>query len=214
MSGPNMRRSAAAVALLMATLVTAEASSQSRPTQLPPAMRTLGAADPPYGFVQLCQRLAELCRASSTDNRRVASTRQNLAELDLVNRTVNRAITPVSDKDQFGIEEFWTLPISGKGDCEEYVLEKRRLLMDRRWPSGALLITVVLDENRQGHAVLTARMENGDLILDNKHDEIRFWHATPYIYIMRQSFVSPTSWVSLAPTEGNAPAVAAGGSSQ
>jgi len=200
--------------MLIAMPVVAEASSKSRPTHVSPVMRTLGTADPPYGFVQLCQRLAELCRANSPDSRRVASTPQNLAELDLVNRTVNRTVAPVSDRDQFGIEEFWTLPTSGKGDCEEYVLEKRRLLMDRRWPSGALLITVVLDENRQGHAVLTARMENGDMILDNKHDEIKLWHSTPYVYIMRQSFVSPTSWVSLAPTDGDAPAVAAGGSSQ
>ena len=174
------------------------------------ALRVYGQADPPYGFTQFCQRLSEHCQANSLDSKRVPATPAALAELDFINRDVNRMVAPVTDREQFGVDEYWTLPTAGKGDCEEYVLEKRRRLMARAWPSGALLITVVLDENRQGHAILTARMSTGDLTLDNKHDDVRPWYSSPYTFIMRQSYRDPMIWVSLAPSEGDALAVAAG----
>lgn len=199
----------AVFALVSALSAAAEASSFTTRASPSPTARVYGSANPPYGFVRLCLRLPDLCQPNSVEMGRVTATPVALAELEHVNQAVNRAVAPVSDKEQFGVDEYWTLPTSGKGDCEEYVLEKRRLLMERRWPSGALLITVVIDENQQGHAILTARMDTGDLTLDNKHDEIRPWYASPYEYIMRQSFVSPTAWVSLAPMKSNPPAVAA-----
>ena len=89
----------------------------------------------------------------------------------------------------------------GQGGCEEYVLLKRKRLREKRWPSSSLLITVVRDANDQGHAVLTARTDAGDLILDNKHDDIRLWSEVPYAFVMRQSYLDPTAWVSLTPGE-------------
>ena len=40
--------------------------------------------------------------------------------------------------------------------------------MLRGWPESKLLITVVRDENNEGHAVLTVRTDEGDFILDNR----------------------------------------------
>ena len=97
------------------------------------------------------------------------------------------------------------MPTDGKGDCEDYALLKRHMLMQRGWPSGALLITVVMDENREGHAVLTARMQAGDLILDNRSKEIRLWTKTPYEFVMRQSSRNPQMWVYLEPAPTKAP---------
>ena len=40
--------------------------------------------------------------------------------------------------------------------CEDYALLKRHELMQLGWPSSALLMTVVMDESFEGHAVLTS----------------------------------------------------------
>lgn len=102
------------------------------------------------------------------------------------------------------------MPVSGKGDCEDYVLLKQRELMARGWPQSALLITVVRDENNEGHAVLTVRTDLGDLILDNKNSKILAWNQTPYTYIKWQSAMDPRLWESLVPLQ-ETPSVAAAG---
>jgi len=93
-----------------------------------PFMVTSGHASAPYGFVRFCASHSNDCAALNTSYVRAAGSPANLAELDRVNRRVNQAIEPVTDRDQYGIEEFWTIPTNGRGDCEEYVLLKRRML--------------------------------------------------------------------------------------
>ncbi len=62
-----------------------------------------------------------------------------------------------------------------------------------------------MDENHEGHAVLTARTQGGDLILDNRSKEIRLWSKTPYEFVMRQSSLNPQMWVYLEPAPEKAP---------
>lgn len=188
---------ATSVAILLSASL---AWSTPMPTSdLPIFARVHGKSAPPYGYVQFCSSRPKLCKGDGRIQSRVKATEIRMQELDRVNRQVNKAIKPVEDKQQYGVEEYWTIPTSGMGDCEEYVLVKRQKLIDNNWPTGALLITVVLDEKRQGHAVLTARTSSGDIILDNKHDDIKLWSKTPYTYIMRQSYLNPNVWLSMAP---------------
>jgi predicted transglutaminase-like cysteine proteinase len=175
-----------------------------------PWLRVYGVTQPPYGAVEFCQREAAECREGPMEEQRRAGTREEIAELDRVNRAVNKEIEPVTDHDQHGMTEFWTIPRSGKGDCEEYALLKRQRLIKAGWPASALLVTVVLDENKDGHAVLTARTVTGDFVLDNKTDELRLWHKTPYHFLMRQSYLNPRVWMSLDPKEA-APSVPVAG---
>jgi predicted transglutaminase-like cysteine proteinase len=90
------------------------------------------------------------------------------------------------------------LPVD-RGDCEDYALLKRQILMTRGWPKSALLMTVVRDENGDGHAVLTVRTSEGDFIADNRNSEIVNWRKTPYEYVMRQSYLNQQNWMRLAP---------------
>lgn len=172
-------------------------------------MRVYGPADAPFGFVQFCERQPRECVGDDKGTARVAATPAALAELDYVNRVANKSVQPITDREQYGVDEYWTIP-GAQGDCEDYALLKKRTLIEREWPTAALLITVVLDENRQGHAILTARTDAGDLILDNKHDELKLWHQTPYQFLMRQSANNPMGWMSLDPATSRAPSVAAG----
>jgi predicted transglutaminase-like cysteine proteinase len=164
-------------------------------------MRVYGVAQPPYAFVEFCDRMPLECRAGLLEDARIAGTPQQMAELDRVNRKVNHDITPVTDMELYGVPDYWTIPTS-RGDCEDYALLKRKRLIARGWPESALLMTVVRDEKGEGHAVLTARTLQGDFILDNKIDEVKAWHRTRYEYVMRQSYLNPQVWMSLDPSEG------------
>ncbi len=167
-----------------------------------PMMRIFGPAHPPYGFVNFCERMPQECAQGLQHESRFPATRQQLAQLEAVNRGVNHEIEPITDAEHYGLADYWTIPTT-KGDCEDYVLLKRKRLMALGWPASALLITVVRDERGEGHAVLTVRITQGDFILDNKTDEIMIWHRTRYDYVMRQSYLNPRVWMSLDPREGN-----------
>ena len=187
----------------MASMATSAMATPSLSRDVAKFARVQGKSAPPYGYVQFCVSRPRYCKGDGKTSSRVMATASRLSELNIVNRQVNQEIKPVEDRDQYGVEEYWTIPTTGMGDCEEYVLVKRQRLISRDWPTGSLLITVVLDENRQGHAVLTARTSAGDLILDNKHDNIRLWSKTPYTYLMRQSYLNPNVWLSLTPMSEN-----------
>jgi predicted transglutaminase-like cysteine proteinase len=142
------------------------------------------------------------CQQGPQEENRFDLTADRRAQLEGVNLAVNHEIRPVTDIDLYGVADYWTIP-ARQGDCEDYVLLKRKRLMAMGWPASALLITVVRDEKGEGHAVLTARTQQGDFILDNKSDEIRPWHLVPYQFVMRQSYLNPRVWLSLDPKERN-----------
>jgi len=156
---------------------------------------------PPLGYVTFCQLHKPDCRPMGPFADRSQLTPARLAELKQVNDQVNTTVVPMTDLEHYGKIDWWTYPVDGKGDCEDYVLEKRRQLIARGWPESTLLITVVRDENNEGHAILTVRTDKGDLILDNKRRDIMRWSDTPYIFIKEQSQRNPLLWVSLVPPD-------------
>jgi predicted transglutaminase-like cysteine proteinase len=161
-------------------------------------MQSFGDTLPPIGYVTFCREHQADCRPSGRFADRIQLTAAKFRELDKVNRSVNEAIAPVTDMELYGKVEVWTYPVN-KGDCEDYVLLKRRILIEHGWPESTLLITVVRDENNEGHAVLTVRTDRGDLVLDNKQRDIRAWANTPYTYVKQQSARNPLVWISLLP---------------
>ena len=124
-------------------------------------------------------------------------TPRHWSDLVRVNKLVNATVKPLTDFEHWGVAERWSYPDDGYGDCEDYVLLKRRLLIQSGWPRGALLITIVRDKKGQGHAVLTLTTDKGDYILDNQNDHIRLWWETGYRFIKRQSRFDPNVWFSL-----------------
>lgn len=119
------------------------------------------------------------------------------SELLTVNLKFNQAIEPVTDQDQFGVIENWDYAKTGKGDCEDYVLEKRRELIKRGWPLSALLITVVIDKEGGGHAVLTVVTDRGEFVLDNQTDKVLPWSKSGLTFIRRQSPDNQNAWQDL-----------------
>lgn len=172
-------------------------------------MRVYGPAQPPYGFVRFCEIRPQSCTSVALEESRFQPTAEHLSELDEINRSINGAIAPATDQEIYGVSELWTLPVD-KGDCEDYALLKQKTLLQRGWPSSALLLTVVRDEKGEGHAVLTVRTAQGDYILDNKVDDVRLWNRSGYEFMMRQSYIDPRVWVSLEDAgSGGSPAMVA-----
>lgn len=175
----------------------------------PQFMRVFGNAQPPYGFIRFCDAQPGECAEGAAGDVRFKATPERLSDLDEVNREVNHEIEPATDLEIYGVTEWWALPVT-RGDCEDFALLKRHRLIERGWPTGALLMTVVRDEKNEGHAILTARTSQGDFVLDNKSEYVRLWSQTPYHFVMRQSSMDPTVWSSLDPTDVSTPGAMAG----
>ncbi len=151
----------------------------------------------PIGWIDFCTQSPRECAGGPTQPRDVVLTSKAWRDLEQVNTWVNNAIKPMTDLDHWGVVEKWSYPDDGYGDCEDYVLLKRRMLMQAGWPREALLITVVRDKRAEGHAVLTVKTDKGDFILDNQAEPIVLWSDTGYRFVKRQSQADPNVWVSL-----------------
>jgi predicted transglutaminase-like cysteine proteinase len=171
-------------------------------------------APPPIGWVQFCADNPSDCSRGATKPRDMAMTDTAWKDLLRVNQLVNKSITPMSDMLHWGVIEKWSLPTDGYGDCEDYVLLKRKMLIDEGWPREALLITLVRDKNGEGHAVLTVKTDKGEVILDNQSENVMAWTETGYSFFKRQSQGDPNVWVLLGdsrPTTATATATARAG---
>jgi predicted transglutaminase-like cysteine proteinase len=152
---------------------------------------------PPSGWLQFCRDWPGECHAGTVAAEDITMTPAAWQEIDGVNRLVNGKIRPVTDLDHYGRSEYWTYPRDDKGDCEDYLLLKRKMLMEKGYPEQALLITVVALANGDGHAVLTIRSDHGDFVLDNLRNVILPWAATGYRFVKRQSQTNPNIWTAL-----------------
>lgn len=158
--------------------------------------KSYGKALPPIGFIGFCARNPEECKPTGGKPLKLAMSPERWNLVYQVNTYVNGKIAPVSDQDLYGEPEYWAYPTDA-GDCEDYLLLKKRYLEGLGFPSSALLITVVLDETNAGHAVLTITTNEGDFILDNRRNDIRRWNDVGYTYLKRQSPRDPRAWVAL-----------------
>jgi predicted transglutaminase-like cysteine proteinase len=146
-----------------------------------------GEATPLAAWALFCKNYPAECAVDVTEPEIVARTPELLDLADGVNRYVNSEIEPRTDQDHWGVLDRWNFPVDGIGDCEDFQLYKRKLLVDAGVPRRALRMTVVINELGEGHAVLTIRTEQDDLILDNRTSRILRWNETGYAFVKRES---------------------------
>ena len=151
----------------------------------------------PIGWVEFCTDQPHECAGQVSAPRDIILSAKAWKDLVRINTWVNETIKPITDLEHWGVVEKWSYPDDGYGDCEDYVLLKRRILIQAGWPREALLITVVRDKKGDGHAVLTVKTDKGEYILDNQNPEILSWAETGYRFVKRQSQRDPNIWVSL-----------------
>ena len=159
-------------------------------------------ARPPIGWVEFCVEYRPECNSKPSAPRDVVLTPKAWSDMVKVNNWANDNIKPLTDLEHWGVVERWNYPDDGYGDCEDYVLLKRRMLMQAGWPREALLITVVRDKKNDGHAVLTVKTNKGEFVLDNQEPQVLPWNKTGYRFVKRQSQSDPNVWVALGEPQG------------
>ncbi|MGG7578500.1 transglutaminase-like cysteine peptidase [Rhizobium sp. Nf11,1] len=158
-----------------------------------PVTRSIGA---PVGFAAACAKYKWLCGRTVAQE---LSDQAGIALLQKVNRTVNGRIVSAEDRASSGNGDVWSLPVAGRGDCEDYALQKMKDLIEAGFPSNRLALSVVIGPHDQNHVVLIARTASGDYVLDNLTSAVKPWRTTGYTFLATQDFQSRTGWrVTLA----------------
>lgn len=161
------------------------------------AMATGGLTSQPIGHYDFCKQHPGECSIRPANLAPATLTDGLMRKLVDVTARVNAAVKPMSDMDIYGKDEVWAYPDNGVGDCEDYVLEKRRQLSRMGISLADLLITVVRKPDGEGHAVLTVRTDGGDFVLDNLTDKVKPWDETGYRFLKRQAIDNTGRWVSI-----------------
>jgi predicted transglutaminase-like cysteine proteinase len=183
--------------------VDAHKSSAAAALALPPPVRLIDfqvtAALPPIGYSRFCLRYPDDCRVHANDfrHRNILPTPERLNELNSINRDLNRGIVPVITSGSGATEEWVISPATG--DCKAYAITKRHELLERGWPSRALLLSEVELSSGEHHLVLVVRVKNADLVLDNLNDKIRLVAMTydRYHWVRIQSPQNPKFWMQV-----------------
>jgi predicted transglutaminase-like cysteine proteinase len=150
----------------------------------------------PVGHLEFCKSRPDECRANPSPIAAMPLDAVRWEQLVAVNSYYNQTVVPVEDRDLYQVDEFWTYP-NGYGDCEDFALAKRRDLIEAGWNPSTLMIAVVREPNGNGHAVLMARTDRGDMVLDNQDGTIKLWSDTPYTFLKRQSQTHSGHWVDM-----------------
>jgi predicted transglutaminase-like cysteine proteinase len=91
-----------------------------------------------------------------------------------INRAVNLAIRPISDEEQWGVEDRWSAPFetlqSRRGDCEDYAIVKYIALLEAGLPRDDVKMVILRNLfPYEDHAAVAARVDGQWIILDNRH---------------------------------------------
>ena len=160
------------------------------------AIQVAGHAGPTPAWIAFCAQMPEECAYDASEPARIVLDQTTWKAIVEINERVNDTIIPVTDQDHWGVADRWDYPDDGLGDCEDIQLLKRRMLTEKGLPHRALRMTVVIDELGAGHAVLMARTDRGDFILDNKRKAVLPWRETGYRYVKREGSDN-AAWVWL-----------------
>jgi predicted transglutaminase-like cysteine proteinase len=198
---------AIATAALLLSLSARDAKAEDiAALPLAPPLLVHSGGKPTTAWKQFCIYLPDECRIDLAEPALVTLTPEMWHLLKTTNKRVNVSIRPKTDREHWGVEDRWNYPDDGYGDCEDYQLLKRRLLIEAGLPRRALRMAVVADKEGNGHAVLMIRSDRGDFILDNSTDAVLAWDETGYTFIKREGS-DDLAWVAL--DDGAAPTVVA-----
>ncbi len=147
---------------------------------------TYAASAAPLGFQLLCLQNPAQCQGGGASI--IGLTQPVLATITTTNSRVNRAITPRVEVKT----DRWVVGATS-GDCEDYVLTKRQVLIEQGLPPSALRIAHVRTRKGEDHAILVVKTDAGDLTLDNLRSEVVLLGQTGY-QLLAISGANPMDW--------------------
>lgn len=195
------RRPFSLSAVFLAAILIASCQSNApvpQPTRVEPTppstafLRERGRTTAPFQFLVFCQQAPRQCDPQGGADR-VAMTEATEQKIQSINAFVNRTIAP---KDDPPGEDIWTLSPEA-GDCEDYAVTKRRDLIAGGIPGKAIRIALGTTSEGEPHAVVVVRTQRGDVVLDNRNDELKPFAETDISWIKIESADNPRVWYAL-----------------
>ena len=113
---------------------TASLGGSSAPSERPIFITVGEPTRAPIGWVDCCIEYKPECATRPSEPRDVVLTSKAWLDMVKVNAWVNQSVKPMTDLEHWGVVERWNYPDDGYGDCEDYVLLKRRMRMQAGWP--------------------------------------------------------------------------------
>jgi predicted transglutaminase-like cysteine proteinase len=166
-------------------LVAPTLSAQEAPRCTNMTIPIASVEDPPLAYRDFCGQNEQACKLSGPSI--VQWSRELHGKLQQTNMHVNDSVEFVPDPENSGEEEVWDFPSAGKGDCEDFMLEKRKRLIDAGLPSASMTCGIAFHQVQLfPHAVLLVETTAGTFVLDNIYDEVLCWDAVPYFYTRRE----------------------------
>ena len=92
----------------------------------------------------------------------------NYSVAERINSDVNASVAYKTDLAQYAKSEFW-IEAGRFGDCEDYALLKRQLLLNGGFARKDLHLACCWCETGDYHCVLLVNTDKGWYILDNRH---------------------------------------------
>ncbi len=174
------------IALLAAlTIFPLEARSQDAPQCMPLSATVAYVDDAPKPYREFCLKNPEACELTGPS---IIDWSPELHELlRKTNARVNGSVQFVPDKENSGLEEVWDFPHQARGDCEDFMLEKRRQLVVAGLPSASMTCAIAFHRVKLfPHAILMVETTAGTFVLDNLYEDVLCWDALPYFYTRRE----------------------------
>jgi predicted transglutaminase-like cysteine proteinase len=121
---------------------------------------------PPLAHTYFCLRYPRDCERADSTRALPASMDERWHQLNFVNTSVNTAIAPKPDNPK-EINAHWLIA-PREGDCADYAVTKRHMLLTAGWPSSSLLLAeVTLISTGEHHLILIVKDADSDWVLDN-----------------------------------------------
>jgi len=187
------------LAMFVGALSAGSVDARSRSPQDSNLLMPIEVASPtlaPFQHVRFCLRYPSDCKSDPTENKRIDLNEQNLELLKRVNHSVNMYINPRPKSYGPYLGEGWTIAPE-MGDCNDYAVTKRHLLLESGLPSKALRLAVVKTASGVGHLVLVVVTTKGDIVLDDLTEVIRPWQSTDYHWLKIQSATDSKFWYEI-----------------
>jgi len=152
---------------------------------------------------ETCGSDPEACDLTPPNPVAALSDRAALKLLQHVNSAVNSRI-PIDRRLQINTRDEWLPPrvtADGPvGDCKSFAAEKRHRLIAAGFPADRLSYAVVFQRALGLHALLVARLDRGDYILDSRQPWVTPWQDAGYTFVAFQQPGRPTEWRSVERT--------------
>lgn len=131
---------------------------------------------------------------------RLEMTEDAWRQVNTVNARANTRIAYTPDQTQYARPDYWSeapAADAARGDCEDYVLTKRRELIASGVTPDALSVAIVRTPRGETHSVLIVATHDGDYVLDNINPRIVRWDQTGYRWVSRQAPGAVFDWVAV-----------------